>query len=120
MVGRSSGPENVLGGSVLRQSIHFSRDQFAIWSWTLHQSIRRAIFDNAPCLKQDNPVEVAQRCKTMRNRDDGSSAHEPRECFPNGFLGVAVQSRSRLVKKKNRCVFQERTRDCNALTLPAG
>src|ERR1700744_5778211 len=56
----------------------------------------------------------------MRDGDDGPPFHEARQRIADRLLGLGVESRGRLVQKKNGRVLQERARDRDALTLATG
>src|SRR5205823_13665452 len=56
----------------------------------------------------------------MSNRDDGASGGEEFECELNLLFRFRIERRGRFIEEKDRCVFQQRARDGQALLLSAG
>ena len=102
-----------------RQPAHFLRHQFPIRAPALHQTIRRAVLDDLAGLQHDHPVEIAQRRKTVGDRDHGAPAHQPAERLADRFLGFAVERGGGFVEQQDRRVLQEGARNRDALPLAA-
>ena len=62
-----------------------------------------------PALQHHDPVEIAQRCETMRDRDHGRPASGG-ERLADRFLGFAVECGGRFIQQQDRRVLEERAR----------
>ena len=80
----------------------------------------RARLHDPAGVEDHDPVRVADGREAVRDHDGRPAAHQERERVLHGRLRRAVEGRRRLVEHEHRRVLEQRTRDGDALALPAG
>src|SRR5215475_3490332 len=84
------------------------------------QRLMRALLDNATMVEHDQPIHARDSRQSMRDRDHGLAGHQGAEALLDCSLDLAVERGRGLKEHQDRRVFEDHTRDRNALTLPAG
>src|SRR5579862_5401824 len=87
----SSGP--------LGQTTHLALNKVTIQSVVPCQIIGWTILDHLPGMQHDHPIEMAHGREPMRDRNHGSSAHEPAERFADSLLRIAIKRGSGFVQQ---------------------
>ena len=64
-------------GRMAGETAHFARDQFAVRAPSLHENIRRSVFDDPTALQHHHAVEIAQGGETMGDGNHGAPTHQP-------------------------------------------
>ena len=77
-----------------------------------------ADLDNLAVLEDGYAMRMFNGRKSMRYDDRRPPLHQGRQRFLNMALRFAIERRGRLVKKKDRCILEQRTGYRNTLPLP--
>ena len=95
-------------------------DEFAVAPVGIDQLAGRTIMNDPAAAQDDDPVEIAQRRKAMRDGDHGSAVHQPRRSFSDQFLDLIVERRCRLVEQENRRILEKSAGQRDTLSLATG
>ena len=76
-----------------------------------------ADFRDAAAVEDDDLVGAADCGEAMGDDDDGAVLHQSLQCLLDEDFGFGVEVRCRFVKDEDRCVFEERSGDGEALAL---
>ena len=79
-----------------------------------------ALFEDLAALHHQDMVGMLDRRQAMRDHQGGAIFHQVFHRMLDEAFRLGIQRRSRLVEYQYRSVFQQRPRNCNALTLAAG
>ena len=79
----------------------------------------RTLLDNSPRLHNEDAVGLLHGRQAVRNDKRRPAPHDPIQRSLDKGLALCVERTGGLIKQKDRCVLQDRTRNGDALALTA-
>src|SRR5687767_13609607 len=78
------------------------------------------MLDDAPTIEHENLRRVLNSREPVRDDEDRAPLEQAIDRLLDQALRLGIEGRGRFIENENRRIDEERTRDRNALPLPAG
>ena len=91
-----------------------------VWPWYAYQLLVNAVLHHLPFLHDHDSVGVPHAAQAVGNDESGPALHYRYQGLAYEVLGLRVHAGRGVVKDEYRRIQQQRTGDCQALSLSAG